>query len=346
MFAESLVAVRCAVCGSARHEIVCSASEIRAQIGYLRWFHRRRLRGDAPASALADRAEFTQDYATDLVACTGCELLYRSPRPSDEAIRQAYALDRYGQERLESLFQSQLAFFRPRARALARWLPPGARVVEVGSFVGGFLAAGRERGWAMLGVDPGQEVDEFSRQRGLDVFRGMLSEAPLGPGEVDCVAVWNTFDQLPDPEPTLEAARRLLRPGGLLALRVPNGECYRRSLPWMRRLSSPLAGWLRAALAWNNLLAFPYVNGYTVECLDRLLVRHRLERISVRPDTLPRLSDAQSKRWAVGEEIALKWFGRLVARLDAALPESRLSLAPWFEAYYRPVEAACSVSGP
>ena len=104
MIAEPLVAVRCVVCGSGSHAIVCSANEIRAQLEYLHWFHRRRLRGNAPASALADRAEFTQDYATDLVVCTRCGLLFRSPRPPEAAIERAYAADRYGRERLESLF--------------------------------------------------------------------------------------------------------------------------------------------------------------------------------------------------------------------------------------------------
>jgi hypothetical protein len=234
MIAEPLVRVRCLVCGNGSYETVCSANEIRAQLEYLRRFHRRRLQRDTPARALADRADFTQGYATDVVACSRCGLLVRSPRPSKAAIEQAYAADRYGRERLESLFNAQLSLFRPHARTLARSLPQGARVVEVGSFVGGFLAAGRERGWATLGVDPGDEVTAFCEERGLPVFRGTLHEAPLRPGEVDCIAIWNTFDQLPDPQPTLAAARDMLRAGGLLALRVPNGECFRWAVFGMR----------------------------------------------------------------------------------------------------------------
>src|SRR5689334_10312792 len=114
MIAEPMVQVRCAVCGGGSHEIVSSASEIRAQLEYLRWFHRRRLRADAPASALADRAEFTQDYATDLVACRQCGLLFRNPRPPDAAIRRAYVDGRYGLPRLESLFEAEVAFYRKR----------------------------------------------------------------------------------------------------------------------------------------------------------------------------------------------------------------------------------------
>lgn len=104
MFAEPLVEVRCAVCGSANHEIICPAEVIDAHLQYLRRFHRRRLRTDAPPEAVADRAHFTQDYATKSVACRRCGLLFRDPRPTDAAVACAYGGDHYGRERLKGLF--------------------------------------------------------------------------------------------------------------------------------------------------------------------------------------------------------------------------------------------------
>lgn len=341
MVTATWVEVRCAVCGCEAHQVICSAREIEAHLEYLRWFHRRRLR-DPSAEALSDRADFTQDYATDLVACAECGLVFRSPRPTVADIDRAYAQDHYGWKRLGALFSSQVELYRPKARQLARELPPGSRVIEVGSFVGGFLAAGRERGWQMLGVDPGQEVDEFCSDRGLPVYRGTLPDlrperlpASWKPGTMDCLAIWNAFDQLPEPEPTLAAARQMLRPGGLLALRVPNGECFRAATGWMRRLRTPWDGWLRAALAWNNLLAFPYLYGYSVRSLEWLLSWHRFQLIRVVPDTLCRLSDPQTRGWASWEERVLKAATRGLARVEAMLPGSNLHLAPWIDLYFR-----------
>src|SRR5205823_4507178 len=111
-------------------------------------------------------------------------------------------------------------------------------------------------------------------------------DATLEAGSVECVAIWNTFDQLPEPEPTLAAARRLLRPNGLLAVRIPNGRCFRTLTAWERRLGSPLRGWLHAAMAWNNLMAFPYLYGYSLRTLDRLLARYGFTRTTAQPDTL------------------------------------------------------------
>lgn len=342
MIAEPLVGVACVVCGAGTHDVICPPREVEAHVQYLHRFHRRRLRPDGsgrvPAEALSDRAAFTQDYPTSIVACRECGLVFRNPRPTAVAIADAYTRDEYGRDRLEALFEAQLELYRPCAGFLARTLESGTRppfVVEAGSFVGGFLAAGMGRGWRVLGVDPGREVAAFCRQRDLPVFEGTLADAPVAPGSVDCVAIWNTLDQLPDPEPTLGAARRLLRPGGLLAVRVPNGDCFRWAVSWLRRLRGVTRGWLRAGLAWNNLLAFPYLNGYSIRSLEWLLSWHNLQRIAVHPNTLARLSDDRTRTWAACEERLLKTLCRAAARLERAQGGDEARLAPWLDVYFR-----------
>ena len=63
----------------------------------------------------------------------------------------------------------------------------------------------------------------------------------------------------------LKAAHRVLKKHGLLVVRVPNLSFYRAF-----RGSRGLA---RKALAYNNLLGFPYLYGYTMETLNHLLAR-------------------------------------------------------------------------
>ncbi|HKA55151.1 MAG TPA: class I SAM-dependent methyltransferase [Candidatus Binatia bacterium] len=338
---EPLIAAQCAVCGNHTFDVICPATEVLDHLEYVRRFHRRRLYpgrdGEPPRDTLADRAGVTRDYLTDIVSCTDCGLVSRTPRPAAPAITDAHIRDHYGSARLAALFEAQLELYRPKARFLRRRLPAreGARVVEVGSFVGGFLAAGQEYGWHMVGVDPGAEVSSFCRRRGLHVFQGTLTELPLEEHSVDCISIWHTFDQLPDPDPTLTAACRLLRPGGVLAVRVPNGECFRLAVARMHTLPRPLANGLRAALAWNDLLAFPYLHGYSLRTLDRLLLQYGFTRVAARPDTLPRPADARAKRWAVQEERAVKFLCSLTARLAAPRPNSPVQIAPWFDVYYR-----------
>jgi SAM-dependent methyltransferase len=327
---EPEVRAACVVCGGRARETITPAAVLEAQARWLRLFHGQRMRAGPGRGALEDRAEFTQDYATNVVACAACGLVFRDPRPRAAAVAAAYAQDTYGPERLRALHASQLELFRPKARRLGRWLAgrPDPVVIEIGSFVGGFLAAAREQGWRVLGIDPGEEVGAFCASLGLPVRRESVEACDFPPDAADCVAIWSTFDQLPTPHPTLAAVRKLLRPAGLLALRFPNGACWSRASRWLQGAPRPLRGPLRASLAWNNLLAFPYLFGWAAPTLDRLLAGYGFERVELRPDVLVRLADETTKTWAHLEERVLKWAWRAASAVDP-------SLAPWCDAYYR-----------
>src|SRR6185369_7775236 len=79
----------CAICGGREVVVVCDADDVRAQLQWLARFHARRLKPDAsgrpPRAALEDRAEFTQRFVTNVVACAACGLVFRDPRPTADA---------------------------------------------------------------------------------------------------------------------------------------------------------------------------------------------------------------------------------------------------------------------
>lgn len=333
---EPFVTTSCVVCGGRTFIAICTAKDVAAQLHYLEHFHRRRL-CTRSTDEFADRATFTQDYVTNVVACSGCGLVFRTPHPSAQAITAAYQSDHYGQARLAVLFTAQLHSYRRKAQTLQRLLPRNRRasVLEVGSFVGGFLVAGQERGWEMLGVDPGEEVNAFCREKGLPVYCGTLAELPLTAPRVDAVTIWNTFDQLPDPEATLARVRHILQPDGLLVIRIPNGECFRWAVTQLRTLPRPGSHWLLATLAWNNLLAFPYLYGYSVRTLDRLLRGYGFTRVAVQYDTLMLLADRHTKRWATVEERLLKSLCMFAARIEQLRAANPTRIVPWLDIYYQ-----------
>lgn len=332
----ALVAARCSVCGGSDRRVVASAAELDLQCRYLRLFHRRRLRSGSNRDWLEERADFTHHYATNIVACRSCGLLARDPRPPDDAITEAYARDRYGRERLDALFDAQLEFHRSKIRMLQRFVTPRQPVVlEIGSFVGGFLAAGAELGWCVTGIDPGHEVADYCQARGFVVLRESVDACEFPAQAADCVAIWNTFDQLPDPHPTLVSAQRCLRPGGVLAIRVPAGDCFDACMQRLRRVVLPLRNPLLAAMAWNNLLSFPYLHGYSLPTLDRLLGDYGFRRIHGQGDVLVRLADWQTRPWAACEERVLKGLWKTAIRAAEWMRMPSGAQAPWIDAVYR-----------
>ncbi len=232
------IEVACAVCGERDADLVCSAAELERQLAAAYSFHARRLRraqrgrssrGAMSGPAFEDRASFTHAYPTRLLACRSCGLLYRSPRPDAAAVLRAYRDERYSADRLLQMIVSQRALFRPKARALAAWLHPGARVLEVGCFVGGFLREAREAGLVAAGLDPSDQLAALCRRSGLRVVGSTLESLtePARAERYDAVVIWNTFDQLPRPRSALAAALRVLQPGGMLILRAPHGRYFR-----------------------------------------------------------------------------------------------------------------------
>lgn len=97
----------------------------------------------------------------------------------------------------------------------------GLRLVELGCGTGNVLAALRD-----LGETIGVEVDDTLRAaavaHGLDVRFGALPDrVPVDPGSAGVVLLLDVLEHLDDAAAALDAARKLLRPGGLLVVTVP-----------------------------------------------------------------------------------------------------------------------------
>jgi hypothetical protein len=211
-------------------------------------------------------------------------------------------------------------------RRLERALGRRGSGLEVGSYVGAFLAAARDVGWTFEGVDVNERAAEFACAMGFRVTVGELGD--IVGRRFDTIAIWNCFDQLPDPRAAATAARALLNRGGVIAIRVPNGDAYASV---RRALRTPFGGVARSVLAHNNLLGFPYRHGFTTRSLTRLLTDAGFGDIRFHGDVLVPIADRWTRRWARHEERAVKW----LLRGAASGVRLRARAAPWIEAYAR-----------
>lgn len=307
---------RCAVCGHTDARVVAEQEDLRAEVEWLWEYHQRRLRPDTPPEHLMDRVAFSEYPPLRLVRCRECGLVYRNPVERLHELEEIYAGDTPSTPVLQSLHETQLPAVRSQARRLREVLGRPGVGIEVGSYVGAFLSAARDFELQVEGVDINAEVNEFTRSLGFTVHDGDLGSLHDG-GRYDCVAIWNTFDQLGDPRGVVNSARALLRDGGVLAIRVPNGAFYGRMRK--RRAAWPL-------LAQNNLLSFPYRWGFTPKSLSRLLREFGFTVRRIRADVLVPIADEWTRPWAAREERVMKRAMLAAARADR-------SLAPWFEIY-------------
>jgi 2-polyprenyl-3-methyl-5-hydroxy-6-metoxy-1,4-benzoquinol methylase len=317
----------CIVCSSTDAQELVSADDAKGEIEQLWEYHQKRLRPDIPTSHLMDRVAFSQRAPLRLVRCDDCGLVYRNPVERATEVADIYENERPDEAVLRALHDTQRSAYDAQASRLTEVFGRRGTGIEVGSYVGAFLAAARDAGWQFAGVDVNTETNAFTRSLGFQVHDGTI-ESLDAERRADVVAIWNCLDQLADPSSAVRSARAHLTSGGMLAVRVPNGACYAAFHPLLR---SPLAGVAREWLAQNNLLGFPYRYGFTPTAVTRLVERNGMRVEQVVGDVLVPIADRWTKRWAALEE-------RLVKRLigaGARISRGDKPLAPWFEVYAR-----------
>jgi SAM-dependent methyltransferase len=117
--------------------------------------------------------------------------------------------------------------FRRYAREVVEWLrpPPDGLVVEVGSNDGSFLAAFRERGLRVLGVDPAAAIAAEATARGLPTLPDFFSydlarriRREHGPASI--VAANNVYAHIDDMDGITRGIREILAGDGVFVFEV------------------------------------------------------------------------------------------------------------------------------
>lgn len=157
-------------------------------------------------------------------------------------------------------------------------LAPGrGRLLDVGCAHGWFLAAARERGWEVHGIEPdravAQRTDARLRER---VVEGWFPRDLPSGERWEAISFHDVFEHLDDLDAAVAAVERALAPGGLVVVNLPwaGGVLHRIALA-LARAGRPAA----LDRLWQRGFPSPHLSYFTPETLAALWRRHGFEEL-------------------------------------------------------------------
>lgn len=183
----------------------------------------------------------------DLVQCETCTLLRVQPMPEPDEVRALYSGEYFERDfgcgmREGNYLEgeaSRLPEYQEILSALKAFRSQG-RLLEVGCAAGSFLDQARQAGYDVEGVDVSAWASDQARDRyGIRVRVGRLPEVNLPNQSFDLAFMGDLLEHEPDPLRLMQEVHRLLKPGGVVGLKVPTyvSSFYFR---WAQRIPSSL----------------------------------------------------------------------------------------------------------
>ena len=136
-------------------------------------------------------------------------------------------------DRQQQRFKSTVAVDDVRLSALKDRLEPlsGRRVLDLGCGKGRFARPLAEAGAELIGIDLSAAM--LADARGIARVRGSARRLPFAAGSFDAVIAVEVFEHLAAIDDVLSEARRVLRPGGILAIVDKNAGALNADRPWL-----------------------------------------------------------------------------------------------------------------
>jgi len=167
----------------------------------------------------------------DLLACTNCGLVRTDPVLAKNELAHYYQQDYYGDGnnkflpmvewpvQLANKLRARNLLARLRASKNSQCLHP--RVLDIGCGRGGLLQELAILGCACHGLER-LGFAKTAESKAYELHLGELQAQGFADSSFDMLVIWHVLEHLPDPADTISQAAKLLRPGGLLVLAVPN----------------------------------------------------------------------------------------------------------------------------
>ncbi len=255
--------------------------------------------------------------------CTACGLLYKAEEDPELRTRLAKTYDAgyfiNGQAQYLKRWAHRVAKCRRQLLMCLEFAPHAQRTLDVGSSAGYVLAAAQSLGLTPTGIDIAAFSANLAKERGFAAATASLTELPFRDGAFDIVTAKHTLEHVRTPKQGLSELARVLKPGGVVLVVVPDAAY------WHLNAAKTRGKYFRPErLGWQHHVYYDVATlhrgltdaGLEVVSSDKAMLRRRLAKGAAAPWEYARF--AALKTWtAFARATHLRREIQLIARKGA-----------------------------
>lgn len=163
--------------------------------------------------------------------CENCKVIFLNPRPDEKELNEMYNKTYFNEIAYEN---ADLDFEDVKENAqllldkIENKFGKRENILEVGAGRGHLLAAARELGYSVTGIEISEESCKYAADRfGLKLFNGTLPNFRSSK-KYDLIIFYHSLEHLTDPLLSLKISRNLLTENGLVWITLPNVRSFDR----------------------------------------------------------------------------------------------------------------------
>jgi len=166
--------------------------------------------------------------------CNQCELIATANVPKD--LSKYYTTQYYGEDgkRFNFVIEWAIGLVRKsRTKIVSKNKKTPGSILDIGCGRGLMLHYLKQSGWKAEGVEYSPELSRAAKETyGIDVHVAQnIEECKFADESFDAVTILHVLEHVPNPKKTLKEIYRILKPGGICIIEVPNIKS------WQARLS-------------------------------------------------------------------------------------------------------------
>lgn len=226
---------------------------------------------DCPHCGQSSRFNFQYNHRT-YFRCPACSLIHLVRKTEEQDDPLSYYRQNYYNDYADDQSERNRTHLNDHILDLIETNVNKGRLLDIGCGCGFFLSTARDRGWDIRGVDPSEQSIAKARELvGEAASVGTLQDVNAR-SLFDVVTMINVLDHLKSPDNALARSWELLRSGGLLYLRFPNGIFHRSIIRMQAKITDkPIL---------NRLLVF-HEYAFTPPFIRKVLKEHMYEQIKI-----------------------------------------------------------------